>query len=55
MSKIINTVISAFQFITGQVSYDETPDNAKLVGIGMVVFLVWFSLLITQDANPEIL
>jgi len=55
MSKIINTIISAFQFITGQVSYDETPDNAKLVGIGMVVFLVWFSLLIAQDANPEIL
>ena len=55
MSSIINTIISAFCFITGQVSYDETPDNAKLVGIGMVVFLVWFSLLITQDTNPEIL
>ena len=55
MSKIINTVISAFRFITGQESYDEISDNAKLVGIGMVVFLVWFALLITQDANPEIL
>jgi len=55
MSKIINTVVSAFQFITGQVSYDEISDNAKLVGVGMVVFIVWFALLITQDTNPEIL
>ena len=55
MSSIINTVISAFMFITGQESYDEISDNAKLVGIGMVVFLVWFALLIAQDSNPEIL
>jgi len=38
-----------------QESYDDISDNAKLVGIGMVVFLVWFALLITQDSNPEIL
>jgi hypothetical protein len=55
MSSIINTIISAFRFITGQESYDEISDNAKLVGIGMVVLLVWFALFITQDANPEIL
>ena len=55
MSSIINTIISAFRFITGQESYDEISDNAKLVGIGMVVFLVWFALLIAQDSNPELL
>ena len=55
MSSIINTIISAFRFITGQESYDEISDNAKLVGIAMVVFLVWFALFITQDTNPEIL
>ena len=55
MSSIINTIISAFRFITGQESYDEISDNAKLVGIGMVVFLVWFALYLTQDTNPEIL
>ena len=55
MSSIINTIISAFRFITGQESYDNISDNAKLVGIGMVVFLVWFALLITQDTNPELI
>ena len=55
MSSIINTIISAFRFITGQESYDNISDNAKLVGIGMVVFIVWFALLITQDTNPELI
>ena len=55
MSSIINTIISAFRFITGQESYDEISDNAKLVGIGIIVFFVWFALYLTQDTNPEIL
>ncbi len=55
MSSIINTIISAFRFITGQESYDNISDNAKLVGIGMVVLIVWFALLITQDTNPELI
>ncbi len=55
MSSIINTIISAFRFITGQESYDDISDNAKLVGIGMVVLIVWFALLITQDTNPELI
>ena len=55
MSKIINAIIGGFCFITGQVSYDDTDDNAKLVGIAMVVFLVWLGLYVTQDSNPELL